>query len=580
MKLKAALAGALIVVLVIAVAWAQSVPPPTKAMQRAQAVINARLLRGHTEFLAHDLLEGRAPGTRGGDLAAHYIAAQFARMGLRPAGENGTYFQYVPMLGKTVEPDSAALRVERAGEVQNFTYFDDFVLFTDLTDPRVEASGEMVFAGYGIVAPEYDWNDFRDVDVKGKILVLLVNDPPATQAEPRLFGARALTYYGRWTYKFEEAARQGALGAILIHTNQSAGYPWQVVQSSWTGEQFELPRQPGDLPPLEVKAWISHQVAEKILALAGQDLEALQQAAAQRGFRPVELGLRVSSTLRQTVRRLQSPNVLGLLPGGEKKYAQEYVLYTAHYDHLGVGQPDESGDAIYNGAADNAVGVAALLAIAEAMTQMAAGEEGLMERYLSGKKATVRSQLFLAVTAEESGLLGSAYYARNPTLPLARTVACVNIDGLNTWGPTEDILIIGSGTSELDDVARMVSRDRGLRIRVDPHPEQGYFYRSDQFSLAKVGVPALYFDSGLQVKEKPEGWGEQKEQEYRENDYHQPSDEIKPDWDWAGAEQMARFLFEIGWKIGNWKRDFEWYQNAEFRAVRQQSLREAGLLED
>lgn len=558
MKARLILPPFVLLILGSAALWAQA-PTPTQDMRRAEAAITADLLQAHTAFLADDLLEGRAPAARGSELAARYIAAQFARLGLQPVGNAGTYFQSVAMIGQTVEPD-ADLRVARNGQLQTFKYFEDFVPFSDLVQERVQVEGELVFVGYGIVAPEYDWDDFKGVDVEGKVLLMLVNDPPATPEEPELFGGKALTYYGRWTYKYESAARRGARGAILIHTTPSAGYPFRVVQSSWSGEQFALPRKPGDPPPLPLKAWVSKSAAQKILALAGKDLDALQQAAARRSFRPLELGLKVSTALTQKLRRITSPNVVGLLPGSHPRLAKEYVIYTAHYDHLGLGKP-VNGDAIYNGAADNALGVAHLLAIAEAMAQL--------------EQRPKRSQVFLAVTAEEYGLLGSAYYAQNPIFPPAHTVANINMDGLSTWGLTRDMAQIGNGKSELDEVAQRVARDRGVELLPDQHPEQGYFFRSDQFSLAKIGIPALYLDTGQEVIGKPAGYGEKKNAEYRANDYHQPSDEIKPDWDWRGAEQTARFLFDVGWRIANWDRQFDWYEDAEFRAVRLESLRRA-----
>ncbi|MFQ5777706.1 MAG: M28 family metallopeptidase [Terriglobia bacterium] len=563
MKLRATGAGIVLLLLTTANAWGQG-PAPTKEMRRAQETITVELLRAHTEFLADDLLEGRGPGTRGGELAANYIAAQFRRLGLLPGGDNGSYFQNVPMVGSKLE-SPAPLRVERDGQVETYTYLEDFVPFTDLEQPRVAVEGELVFVGYGIVAPEYRWDDFKGADLKGKVLLMLVNDPPATAEEPQLFGGKALTYYGRWTYKYESAARRGAVGAILIHTTESAGYPFKVVQTSWSGEQFALACQSGDEPPLPLEAWVSQAAAEKILARAGQELAVLQDAAMRRSFRPVELGLRVSTEMRLSFRHIEMPNVIGVWPGVDQKSKDEYIVYTAHYDHLGIGK-EVKGDSIYNGAADNAVGVAGLLSLAEAMSRLTAGSK--------------RSQVFMAVAAEEAGLLGSAYYARHPLFPPAATVANINMDGLSTWGATRDIMLIGNGKSELDEVAQAVARARDLHLRADQFAEKGYFYRSDQFNFAKIGIPALYFDPGLEVIGQPAGYGQEKVDEYLANDYHQPSDEIKPGWDWAGAEQMTRFLFEIGWTIAHWERTFQWNPNSEFRATRLESLRKAGRLKE
>ncbi|MGH9804249.1 MAG: M28 family metallopeptidase [Candidatus Acidiferrales bacterium] len=527
--------------------------------KKAQGAISPALLRSHTAFLSDDLFEGRGPGSRGDQLAQKYIAAQFERLGLEPAGGNGTYFQPVTLVGKKIDAP-ANLRVEGRGEPAEFKYFDDFVPYTGLEDSDVVVSGELVFAGYGITAPEFRWNDFKGMDMTGKILVLLVNDPPAPREEPGLFGGKAMTYYGRWTYKYEEAARQNAAGAILIHTTDSAGYPFTVVQSSWTGEQFELPRTPEAGRPLPLRAWVTDEAAQKIFSQAGLNLDSLKQAATRRDFQPARLGLRASTRMQQTVRRIESANVIGLLPGRDAARKDEYVIYTAHFDHLGIGKP-VNGDAIYNGAADNSIGVAALLAIAEAMTQLPGG--------------TKRSQVFAAVTAEEAGLLGSAHYARHPVFPPAQTVANINMDGLNQWGPTRDIVLVGSGKSELDQVAETVARWNKMKLLPDQFPEKGFYYRSDQFSLAKIGVPALYFDNGLEVVGKPEDYGKQKFEEYTANDYHQPSDEIKPDWDWSGAEQMARFVFQCGWLAASWEREFDWAPTSEFRAVREESLRKA-----
>ncbi len=565
MKLRVAIAGAgigLMALWLVAlwVSGAEAPAPGSAAHEVVDGILSPELLRGHTTFLADDLLEGRAPASRGGELAAKYIAAQFARLGLEPGAENGSYFQSVPMVGKTVD-SAPVLRVRGAGNRSaSFKFVEDFVAFTDLERSNVKAEGELVFVGYGIVAPEFNWNDFKDADVKGKILVGLVNDPPATDAEPALFGAKALTYYGRWTYKYEEAARQGAAGAILIHTTDSAGYPFQVVQTSWTGEQFELPRTAESLSALALKSWVHEKAGRTILAMADQDFDKLVAAATRRDFRPVALKLTASTDFTQRVRRIESPNVVGVLPGTDARLKDEYVVYTAHYDHLGI-NPDIDGDGIHNGAADNAVGVAGLLAIAEAMAALPGGSK--------------RSQVFAAVTAEESGLLGSLHYARHPVVPLAQTVANINMDGLNQWGPTRDIVQIGSGKSELDQVAELVARRSQMTLLPDQFPEKGFYYRSDQFSLAKVGVPALYFDAGLDVIGKPEGYGKQKADEYTANDYHQPSDEIKPEWDWNGHVQMARFVFDCGWLAANWEREFHWAPDSEFRAIREDSLRKA-----
>jgi len=527
---------------------------PDEAVARAEAILSADLLHAHTAFLSDDLLEGRGPGSRGDHLTQKYIAAHFERLGLQPGGDNGTWFQPFPIVGKNVTSKS---NLSVSGQPLSFKFHDEFVPFSGLEDENVEVSGELVFVGYGIVAPEYDWNDFKGMDLKGKILLGFVNDPPAPAGEPELFGGRALTYYGRWTYKYEEAERQGAAGAILIHNTEMAGYPFQVVQTSWTGEQFELPRPADALPPVPLQGWVTEEVATRILSAAGQDLQKLRRAAERRDFQPVKLGLTASASMTQTVRQIETANVVGVLPGADPALKDQYVVITTHHDHLGKGEGE--GDVIYNGAADNAIGTAALLGIAEAMAALPGGNR--------------RSVIFAAVAAEEQGLLGSEHYAKYPTVPAADTVANINMDGLSTWGPTRDIVLVGSGKSELDEVAALVAKRNHLELLPDQFPEKGFFYRSDQFNLAKVGVPALYFDAGLDVIGKPAGYGKQKFEEYTANDYHQPSDEIKLDWDWSGAQQMAHYIFEVSWVTANWDREFHWHPTAEFRAAREASLK-------
>ena len=542
-----------LVTILLALAGVSCAPASdTGAPRSLQESVTAEMIRRHVEVLSDDKMEGRGPGSPGGEMAAQYLAAEFERLGLKPAGEDGGWFQQVPMVGKTVT-NKPGLHVTGEGDPLDFKFYDDFVGGSDLEDARVPVEGELVFAGYGINAPEADWNDFKDIDVKGKILLLLVNDPPATTEEPGLFGGQALTYYGRWTYKYAEAARQGAAGAILIHTTESAGYPFQVVQTSWTGEQFSLERGPNSDPPLPMASWVSSAAAEQILERAGQNLGDLQAAAARRDFQPVPLGLTASTEMQQTVRRSVSPNVAGLLAGSDPELSGQYVIFTAHYDHLGI-DPNAEGDGIYNGAFDNASGCGAALAIAEA--------------YATAPTGPRRSVLFLMVTAEEQGLLGSAYYAQNPLLPLAQTAANVNIDGINIIGPTRDIYVVGHGKSNLDAVVGAAARSQGMEAIPDQHPEQGFFYRSDQFSLAKKGIPAVYLDNGLEVIGQPDGYGKEKFDEYNLKYYHQPSDEIRSDWNWAGALQHTRLLLDIGWRIANAGAMPEWNEGDEFKAAR------------
>lgn len=484
----------------------------------------------HLKFLAHDLLEGRAPASRGGDLAAEYIAAQFAAFGLEPAGDRGRFFQQAPIVESTVDP-SFAVAAEGSLGRQTYTYPGDVVAFSGVHQDQVSTRGDVVFVGYGIVAPEYQWNDYAGADVKGKVVLVMVNDPPATAEEPDLFGGKALTYYGRWTYKFEEAARQGAAGAILIHTTESATYPWQVVQSSWSGTQYSLPIEPGQ-PALGMKAWVTEDAARSLARLGGQDLDALRKAAATRGARPTPLGVTVSATLTQKILRKQSPNVVAVLEGARPAQG---VVYTAHYDHLGMREGQGEGDRIYNGAIDNASGVAGLLEIAQAFAR-AAAKPG-------------RSIYFVATTAEEAGLLGAEYLAAHPPIPIDRIAANINVDGINVLGRTRDIVLMGAERSTLGAVAERLAKDRGRRVGPDPEPGRGYFFRSDHFPLAKAGVPAVSIGEPIEYIGKDPDFAKKARDDYNEHRYHQPGDEVDPAWDYRGAVEDLRFLAEMGWRI-------------------------------
>ena len=490
-------------------------------------------LSAHLKFLAHDLLEGRAPSTRGGDLAAEYLAAQLASIGFEPGAADGTYFQQVAVLESVVAP-SFTLRV---GAGAPFKYLQDVVAFSGVQDATVTTDGEVVFVGHGIVAPEYKWNDYEGAEIKGKIALVMVNEPPAPAGEPQLFAGPALTYYGRWTYKFEEAARQGAAGAILIHTDESATYPWQVVRSSWSGTQYSLPAQEGQ-PALRLKAWVTNAAATEIARRAGQDLEALRAAARMRGSRPVPFGVRASSTIVQTVEQKRSPNVIGVLKGADTTRA---VIYTAHYDHFGMRapRPDDPPDTdrIFNGAIDNASGCAGVLEIAQAMA-----------------RASVRpahSVYVLFTTAEESGLLGAEYFAAQPVMPAAQWLADINVDSLNMGGRTRDVVLLGAERSTLGKVAQAIAESRGRAIGPDPEPGRGYFFRSDHFPLAKAGIPALSLSDPMDYIGQNRGYAKEMFDRYNEVDYHQPSDEFQSTWDMAGAIDDMRFLAEVGWAIAN-----------------------------
>jgi Zn-dependent M28 family amino/carboxypeptidase len=419
-------------------------------------------------------------------------------------------------------------------------------------------SSELVFVGYGVTAPEYDWDDFKGIDVKGKTIVVLVNDPqvpdPAdpSRLDARVFNGNAMTYYGRWTYKYEEAARRGAAGALIIHETGPAGYPYAVVQG-FLGERFDLVTPDKNMSRSNIEGWLSLDAAKALLKMAGQDFDALKKQAVTREFKPVPLGLTASIAIRNKLRTVDSRNVLAKLEGSDPALRDEYVVYTSHWDHLGVGEPVD-GDRIYNGALDNASGTATLLEMARAFTQIEPGPK--------------RSILFLFVTAEEQGLLGSQYYAVTPVYPLEKTVANINIDGINQWGRTKDVTVIGMGASDLDDYLRDAATEQGRTLRPDPEPEKGFYYRSDHFNFAKQGVPALYIDSGVEFVDKPADYGQKKREEYTADDYHKPSDEIKPDWDLTGAVEDAQLLIAVGLRVANADRMPEWKPGNEFKAKR------------
>ncbi|HEY6508202.1 MAG TPA: M20/M25/M40 family metallo-hydrolase [Vicinamibacterales bacterium] len=526
------------------------VPPPSPP-ELALSEIDAPQLMAHLRFLSHDLLEGRAPSTRGGQLAAEYLATQLALLGFAPGAADGTYFQQVAVVESAVKP-SFVLSV---GDGEPFTYLQDVVAFSGVQDARLEAGGELVFVGHGIVAPEYRWNDYEGVDVKGKVVLIMVNDPPATTDEPGLFGGSALTYYGRWTYKFEEAARQGAAGALLIHTDESATYPWQVVQSSWSGTQYSLPAVPGQ-PALKLKAWVTNAAAIEIARRAGQDLEALRAAARTRGTRPVPFGVRAETTLVQSVALKASPNVIGVLKGADPSRA---VVYTAHYDHFGIrarrlGDTADT-DRIFNGAIDNASGVAGTLEIAQAFARTAL--------------TPARSIYVVFTTAEESGLLGAEYFAARPVMPAAQWLATINIDSLNMAGRTKDIVLLGAERSTLGPLAQRLAASHGRVVGPDPDPGGGRFFRSDHFPLAKVGIPAVSLAAPQDYVGQGPSYANQIRDDYNNTDYHQASDEYHDTWDVTGALEDMRVLTELGWAIANGTDVPTYHQGQQFARPRQ-----------
>ncbi len=515
-------------------------------------------LARHIEVLASDEFEGRAPASEGERKTIAYLRQEFEALGLEPGaggqGEEG-WIQEVPLVSITADP-SMALQVRGPRASRELEYATDFMAWTKQVIDRVEVDEtEVVFAGYGIVAPEYGWDDYAGVDVRGKTVILLVNDPGFATGDPDLFNGRAMTYYGRWTYKYEEAARQGAAGVLIVHETEPAGYPWEVVTGSWSGKQFGLVAEDANLSRAAVEGWLAHAAARRLFADAGLDYDELKTKAAAAGFEPVPLDLRVSLEIRNEVERSSSSNLAALLPGSSRP--DEYVVYMAHWDHFGRDETLE-GDQIYNGALDNATGTAALLEIAEAF-------RGLEE-------PPARSVLFLAVTAEEQGLLGSAHYAERPLKPLDRTVAALNIDGLDIWGPMRDITVVGWGSSELDDYLAAAVESQGRVVRPDPEPEKGFFYRSDHFNFAKVGVPALYTHSGVDHVEHGEAWGRRMREEYTAERYHKPSDEYHESWDLSGAVDDLRLLFRIGYRLAQEPTWPNWREGNEFRARREEMM--------
>ena len=508
-------------------------PGPT-ASGPVLAAITDRGIRADVKFLSDDALEGRAPSTRGGDLAAKYIATRFKLLGLAPGAPDGTYFQRVTIVESKVDA-SAGLTVTASGGSDRLQVSDDTVLWTGVEEPDVAVDADLVFVGYGINAPEQHWNDYAGVDVKGKVVLMMVNDPPATASEPALFGGKALTYYGRWTYKYEEAARQGAAGAILIHTTASASYPWNVVQTAWTGTHYSLPVEAGQ-PTLRLKGWVTDDAAKKIAARAGKSLDDLRTAAAVRGFAAVPLGVRVSTTLHQTLARKQSPNVIGVLPGAN---TSQSVVYTAHYDHFGMREPKPddppNADRIFNGAVDNASGVAGILAIAGSMAK-ASSKPG-------------RSIYFVSTTAEESGLLGSEYLSKHPYMPVDQIAANINVDSLNVVGPTKDLAALGAERSSLGPMLSAIVKGRARQITGDNNPGAGLFFRSDHFPLAKVGVPAVSLGEPKHYVGKDPSFAKQQRDDYTTNRYHQPTDEYSDKWDLGGAIEDLKALAILGWRV-------------------------------
>jgi Zn-dependent M28 family amino/carboxypeptidase len=540
---------------------AQAAGLPAELRPALDSIAADQILQ-HTRALSADEYGGRGPGTQGEELTVRYLTEQMQRIGLKPGNPDGTYVQKVPLVGMKADPQ---MSIAAGGRKFDLKFPDDFVAVSrrNVPETRVAAS-DLVFVGYGVVAPEYGWDDYKGVDVRGKTIVMLINDPAVPSAsnpnelDPNAFKGKAMTYYGRWTYKYEIASEKGAAAAIIVHETGPAGYPYEVVKGSWGQENFDIVSPDKNMGRVGIESWITLDRAREIFTAGGQNFDELKKAATSKDFRPVALGAKMDGAVRNTLREVQSNNVVGRLEGSDPQLRNEHVVYTAHWDHLGTADSGE-GDRIFNGALDNASGTAQVLEIAEAFTKLPSPPK--------------RSVLFLFVTAEEKGLLGAKYYAANPLYPLRTTLANINVDGVNQWGRTSDIVIVGDGNSTLDDLTREVIAMQGRKILPDPETEKGFYYRSDHFEFAKVGVPALYVDTGTEYVGKSPEYSKQKRDEYTNNDYHKPSDQVKPDWDLSGAVEDAQFLLAVGYRITQGDKYPEWKPGTEFKAKREESLK-------
>lgn len=537
--------------------------PPAAAL----ASFSGDRILEHIRVLSSDEFEGRGPGSKGEQLTIKYLEDQFRSAGLEPGNPDGTYLQSVPLVGITPDNDMK-LTLTGRGQTLKPKFQDDFVAWSKRVADTSVIDADLIFVGYGVQAPEFQWDDFKGVDVKGKYLVVLVNDPPVpdpadpSKLDPKTFGGTAMTYYGRWTYKFEKAAQMGAAGCLIIHQTDRAGYPWEVVRNSWSGTQFDLATPDKNMGRLAVESWITADFAAKLFRAADLDLDKQIAAAASRDFKPVPLGVHAKLTIHNKLHTIDSHNVIAKLTGSDPDLKNSYVIYTAHWDHFGIG-PEVNGDKIYHGAVDNASGCAALLEMARAYKALA--------------RPPRRTILFLSVTAEEQGLLGSQYYVEHPLYPLARTALDINMDGMNVNGRTQDIVQIGRGVSTLDDVVEVVAAGQGRKVKFDPEPEKGLYYRSDHFEFAKNGIPAFDPDEGVEFIGKPEGWGLEERRKFTAERYHKPADKVQPDWDMSGAVQDAQLYFLVGYRVANDIHTPEWKPGAEFKATRDASLKAAGI---
>ena len=524
---------------------------PSSAEQ-AMAAVDSERIRAQVRFLSSDLLEGRGTGQRGGEIAAEYIATQFALYGLKPAGDNGTFQQKVPLQGIATQDGTTLTLLPNNGALQELKYRDDFVAMDNSGKPRNDIDAGLIWMGYGIDAPEFNWNDYRDVDVRGKVLLMLVNEPPSD--DPKFFAGKALTYYGRWTYKFEEAARQGAAGVILIHKTDMASYGWNVVRNSWSGERSLL-RDTGT-PKLALAAWIQYDAARKLAQSCGMNLDEMIAAAGKRGFKAKPLPARAKATLLSKVRNFDSSNVVAKLPGSDPTLRDEAVLYSAHYDHLGI-VPGMPGHNIYNGAQDNATGVGILLEIARA--------------FAAAKQPPKRTIYFASVTAEEQGLLGSEYLGKHLPVPAQQISLALNYDDVPPLGVPEEVNVAGAERTTYYPAVQRMARQFGLAIVPDARPEAGHYFRSDHFSFARAGIPAFSIDEGDKYRGHDREWGTEQAEDYVAHRYHQPSDEYRPSMDFRGDAVMARFGIALGWEAASQTALVEWQQGDEFARIRASS---------
>lgn len=508
----------------------------------------------NVKVLSSDEFEGRFPASPGEEKTVNFIKEKFEDTGLEPGNED-SFFQEVPLV--EITPSSfTELAVTGSERPLEFEHKDDYVAVTLRTEEKISVEdSDVVFVGYGIAAPEYEWNDYEGIDVEGKTVVMLVNDPGFAAEDPDLFNGRAMTYYGRWTYKYEEAARQGAAGAVIIHETEPAAYGWDVVLNGWTGPNFSLVSEDGNASRCAFESWITLETAQSIFEAAGKDYDELKKNAASRGFKSVPLGLKASLEFENNIEKALSRNVIGLLPGSDLK--DEYIIYTAHWDHFGK-NPELEGDQIFNGALDNATGTAALIELAKAFKRLDPPQR--------------RSILFLGVTAEEQGLLGSEYYAANPVYPLTKTAAVINMDSLNIYGRMKDIRVVGYGQSELDDYVEAYAQEEGRVVLPDPTPEKGSFYRSDHFPFAKQGVPALNAGSGVQHIEKGEEWGRAQREKYIRENYHKPSDEYDSSWELGGLQDDLHMYFMLGYRLSMTDDFPKWKEGSEFKLVREEAM--------